>query len=119
MFDKSLLYYFVRDALKLYSEDLAVIDKSNPTIIQLNGDLYSIHLSYIHDSGNQRDNEDEARIQISKYVIEEQRECLETGYTVAFVGFFEGGKSFTVWDPRHVLSLQTKTVVSIYARQSQ
>lgn len=117
--DKSLLYHFVRDALGPYSEDFAIRDKANPAIVALNGSPYSIHLSYVHDSGNHRDNEDEVRIQISRSLIEEQRQRAEAGNNVAFVGFFEGGRTFVAWDPRHVFSLQAKTVVSVYARQSQ
>jgi len=117
--DKSLLYHFVRDALGPYSEDFSVRDKRNPATIFLNGDLYSIHISYVHDSGNHRDNEDEVRIQISRALIEEQRQRQKAGQRIAFIGFFEGGKTFVAWDPRHVFSLQANTVVSVYARQSQ
>jgi len=117
--DRSLLYNFVRDALGPYSEDFAVRDKKNPVIIQLNHKLYSIHISYVHDSGNHRDNKDEVRIQISRKLIEQQRQRQTDGQYTAFIGFFEGGKTFVAWDPRHVFSLQTNTVVSVYARQSQ
>jgi putative restriction endonuclease len=117
--DKALLHYFARDALAPYSEDFSVRDKQNPIRIELNGALYSIHISYVHDSGNTRANEDEARIQISRSLIEQQRQRHNAGERVAFIGFFEDGKTFVAWDPRHVFSLEAKTVVSVYARQSQ
>lgn len=117
--DKSLLHYFVRDAVKSYSEDFSLVSRQNPAQIILNGKPYSVHISYVHDSGNHRDNEDEVRIQISRTLIEQQRKQQDSGRQTAFIGFFEDGKTFVAWDPRHVFSLQAKTVVSVYARQSQ
>ncbi len=117
--DRSLLYHFVRDSLGPYSEDFRVQDRQNPTIIKLNGTLYSIHVSYVHDSGNTRLNDDERRIQIGRPLIDGQKKRNGKGYRVAFIGFFEGGTAFVAWDPRHVFSLEAKTVVSVYARQSQ
>jgi len=117
--DSSLLYYFVKDALIEYSENFRIIDRKNPNIFDLNGSRYSSHVSYVHDSGNARVNEDEARIQIGRGLIEVQRKRQADGYRVAFLGFFEDGETFVAWDPRHVFSLEAKTVVSVYARQSQ
>ena len=119
MLSKSLLYYFVRDALKAYSEDFTVRDKGNPAIIELNGNSYSIHISYVHDSGNLRENEDEVRIQISRTLIRQQKIRQKEGNKAAFIGFFEGGKIFVAWDPRHVFSLRVTTGGSVYARRSQ
>lgn len=119
MLDSSLLYNFVKDALGPYSEDFRIVDRRNPTILRLNQRTYSTHVSYVHDSGNARDNEDEVRIQISRTQIELQRSRADLGMQPAFLGFFPGGKTFVAWDPRHVFSLQAKTVVSVYARQSQ
>ena len=59
MLDSSLLYNFVKDALGPYSEDFRIVDRRNPTILRLNQRTYSTHVSYVHDSGNARDNEDE------------------------------------------------------------
>lgn len=118
-FDRSLLHYFVRDAVRNYSEEFSVVSRDNPAQILLNGRPYSVHVSFVHDSGNHRDNEDEVRIQISRTLIEEQRKRAAAGKGVAFVGFFDDGKAFVAWDPRHVFSLEAKKVVSVYARQSQ
>jgi len=117
--DNSLLHYFLRDALAPYSEDFRVVERTNPIQFRLNGRNYSTHVSYVHDSGNTRVNEDEVRIQIGRNLIEEQRERAKSGSRVAFIGFFADGKTFVAWDPRHVFSLQAKKVVSVYARQSQ
>ena len=117
--NKKLLYYFVRDALMPYSEDFTIQNKNNPTIIQLNGKPHSIHISYVHDSGNSRSNPDEVRIQISRSLIDKQRQHFESGKNVAFLGFFTDGKIFIAWDPRHIFSTQSTTMLSVYARQSQ
>ncbi|MFV2051713.1 HNH endonuclease [Aliiroseovarius sp. YM-037] len=117
--DNALLYNFVKDAVSPYSEDFRFDNRANPTEFHLNGIGYSAHVSYVHDSGNSRDNDDEVRIQIGRALIEEQRSRAEAGKRVAFLGFFEGGEAFVAWDPRHVFSLQARTVVSVYARQSQ
>jgi putative restriction endonuclease len=118
-FDRNLLFYFVRDALAPYSENFHIIDRMNPVRVDLNGSPFSIHVSYVHDSGNARDNEDEVRIQLGRGLINTQRERQTHGQKVAFIGFFEGGETFVAWDPRHVFSLQTSTLASVYARQSQ
>ena len=117
--DNKLMYHFVRDALRTYSDDFVIIDYNNPVQIELNGHKYSIHVSYVHDSGNARPNEDERRIQISRNRINNQKHHLENSFRTAFLGFFEDGKVFVAWDPRHVYSLKAETVVSVYARQSQ
>src|SRR5690554_114904 len=117
--DSSLHHYFVHDSLKLYSEEFRIDDRHNPIRLRLNGHPYSIHVSYIHDSGNARDNDDEARIQINRNLIDIQKARSEQGIQPAFIGFFPGGKVFVAWDPRHVFSLQARTIVSVYARQSQ
>ena len=118
-FENKLMYYFVRDALRTYSDDFVIIDYNNPIQIELNGYKYSIHVSYVHDSGNTRPNDDERRIQISRDRIDNQKYHLENSFRTAFLGFFEDGKVFVAWDPRHVYSLKAETVVSVYARQSQ
>jgi putative restriction endonuclease len=118
-FDKKLLHYFVTDALGPYSENFRITDRQNPERFRLNSRRYSVLVSYVHDSGNARSNSDEVRIQMSRAQIEKQRECSEQGDHVAFIGFFPGGKAFVAWDPRHVFSLEARTVVSVYARQSQ
>lgn len=117
-FDKSLLHFFVRDSLRSFSESFAPGGGENPFRFSLNGRKYSVHISFVHDSGASRENDDETRIQISRSQIEVQRARQAAGERVAFVGFFSDGEVFVGWDPRHVFSLNAATVVSIYARQS-
>ena len=118
-FEPSLLSYFLRDAMIRYSEDFRIVDKQNPTEFRLNGNQYSVYISYIHDSGENRPNEDEARIQISRSQIELQRTRTNAGKHVAFIGFFRDGEYFVGWEPQYIFSLKAKTVVSVYARLSQ
>lgn len=118
-FDHSLLHYYVRDALRPYSEDFWVSDTHNPAQFRLNENNYSVHISFVHDSGHARTNDDEVRIQIGRPAIEMQRNRENTGVRTAFIGFFSNGKTFIAWDPRHVFSLKAKSIVSVYARHSQ
>ena len=117
--DSSLLHYFARDSLASYSEDFRVTDRTNPAQFDLNGRPYSARISYVHDSGEERPNPDEARIQISRSSIEEQRTRAAAGTRTAFMGFFEQGDVFVAWDPRHVYALGAATGASVYARLSQ
>ena len=119
MNNNSLIYHSICDALGFYSEDFRLVNKKNPIIIWLNGRQYSIHASYVHDSGNTRPNKKEVRIQMSHGLIEKQMNRKGEGNRVAFLGFFPREKVFVGWDPRHVFSLEARTRVSVYARQSQ
>lgn len=117
-FERELLHFFALDPLRKYSEDFVPLDGNNPFRFRLNGVTYSIHISFIHDSGANRDNDDEVRIQISRAQIDLQKTRAACGEVIGFLGFFREGDVFVGWDPAHVLSLQAKTVVSVYARQS-
>lgn len=118
VYDKSLLYFYLQDALAAYSDDFVLLGKENPSRLRLNRQVYSVHASYVHDSGENRTNEDEARIQIARSTIDGQRQVLGAGTKVAFVGFFPRGDVFVAWDPEHVLALEPADVASVYARQS-
>lgn len=116
-FDKIVLQYYLRDSLSAYSEDFALIDKSNPYRYSFNGQKYSIHTSFVHDSGNHRPNPDENRIQISRRIIDIQNERKREGFIPVFLGFFEDGKTFVAWEPSDILSRTYQTTGSAYARQ--
>lgn len=112
------LYYWLYDSIRNYSVDFAFESRGNPSIIRLNGSRYSIHLSYIHGSGNTRES-GELRKQVSGTVRDYQDRQLQDGCTVAFVGVDAEASVFVAWDPKHVLSLQAPTTASIYAKQFQ
>ena len=117
--DNDLLYYFIKDALQTYSEDFSIIDHRNPVQIWLNKKFYSIHISYVHDSGKSRD-EEECRIQIGRKRINAQNDFyLKKNLYPVFLGVFKNERVFVAWDPRHVLSVKAKKRVSFYARKRQ
>lgn len=116
---RSILHHFIRDAIQPYSEDFQILDRMNPVRFALNKKIYSAHISYIHDSGNARFNDDEVRIQIGRARIEEQRERKRAGDRVVFIGFFASGKAFVAWSPDYVFALRAKENGSVYARESQ
>lgn len=118
-FDRKLLYFFVRDALRGYSENFRITDRRNPIQIKLNGTCYSICASYIHDSGENRPNDDEIRIQLSRSIIDHQHTPRRRRVRPAFIGFALDGQTFISWDPNHVFSLQAGQRVSVYGRQRQ
>lgn len=118
LFSRESLYYFLEDALKAYSEDFIIVDTNNPVIFSLNKVWYSAHISYVHDSGENRDNDDEARIQIQRATLDRQINNYRAGYKPLFLGFFNIGDVFTGWDFHHVLAMQFKTIGSVYSRKS-
>jgi len=105
-FNSNLLHYFLEDALRGYSEDFQVLDTSNPVRFELNGRKYSANISYIHDSGENRPDDNEARIQITANRRETQRRYQAQGYIVCFLGFYEGAKGevFAGWEPDDVFA---------------
>jgi putative restriction endonuclease len=114
---KSLIY-FVTDALAQYSEDFQILKRDNPILVRLNGTRYAVHISFIHDSGENRDNDDEERIQLSRPTVEGLRAQAEQGIATAFIGFFSDGTVFSAWEPDHIFSLEFRDMGSVYARFS-
>lgn len=112
------LGYFLTDALAAYSENFSILKRGSPVLVALNGKKYSIHISSIHDSGENRENDDEERIQIQKATIDAQREQATDGVTALFIGFFPDGSVFTGWEPNYVFSQNPKKGGSVYDRHS-
>lgn len=108
--------FFFLDALRRYSEDFQLRERTNPIEFVLNGQPYSVHVSETHFAA--RLNPDEWRIQIPRQVIDTQRARLAAGTKVAFVGFFPDGTVFTGWEPAYVLSLQPVDVGSVYVSRT-
>lgn len=115
---KRLLRFFLEDSLRDYSEDFILYNVNNPVRFSLNGKKYSIHISYVHDSGKNRTNDDEARIQIQRNVIQEQLKNSKVGYSPIFIGFYEKGTVFVAWPAKYIFSLSFETTGSVYARKS-
>lgn len=111
-------FFSMADALRPYTDDLRFVTSQNPIQLSMNGKIYSIHTSIIHDSGNSRENENEQRIQISQKTIKLQIDREKSGSEVLFIGFFPDGTGFTAWEPAYVLSQRNVGRGSIYARES-
>jgi putative restriction endonuclease len=116
--DNKLLYNFATSPLRKYSDTFEINNIGNPFQFKLEGEIYSIHISYIHDSGNARDNEDERRIQISRQQIDKQIDFSENGYKTFYIGFYPRGEVFTAWDPEKISAVSARTITSVYARNS-
>lgn len=116
--DKDLLDNYVRFSLKEFSDDFSIIKKGNPCLFRLENKKYSAHISFIHDSGKGRTNNDETRIQIDRKQIDWQLDQKNKGYITCYLGFFTQGDVLTAWDPEKVESFQGKKRTSEYTRYS-
>ena len=109
--------FIIRDALMQYSKNTVFSSSSTPLKVQLNGISYSIHASILQDSGRGR--VIESRIQLSRNLIDMQRQLKNDGCRVAFIGLFKEGDAFIAWDPNYIFALNTQQMVSVYGRWSQ
>jgi putative restriction endonuclease len=116
--NKDLLDNYIRFNLKEFSNDFYIIQKGNPCLFSLENKKYSAHISYIHDSGKGRTNDDETRIQIGRDQIDWQLDKKNKGYITCYLGFFPQGDVLTAWDPDKVESFQGKKRTSEYTRFS-
>lgn len=117
-FEKHLLDQFLFEPLRLFSASFFIIRRGNPFLFSLEGIKFAAHISYIHDSGNTRTNDDEVRVQIQRSSLDKQLDYRNSGYQTCYLGFFERGDAFIAWDPAHVESKTAKTVFSEYGRIS-
>ena len=62
------LRYLLIDSLRLYSDNVAFIDGNNPYRFSINKKTFYVHIKNVHESGENRTNPDECRIQVSKSV---------------------------------------------------
>lgn len=109
---------FVSDALRQYTEDFTLLSPENPFLVVLNGEEFSIHVSPIHDSGNNRPNDDEERIQIETATKDIQEERRKSGAVPIFIGLFPEGSVFSAWEPDYVFALEAEVRGTVYARRS-
>ncbi|TCU52338.1 HNH endonuclease [Novosphingobium sp. PhB57] len=106
--------FFIFDMLRGYTENLLILSDVNPYAFRLNGRMYSMHASEIHDSGEGRINHDEWRIQLQSSIKRKQVERVGQGYSILFIGFFPDGKTFSAWEPERIASLSLNGTGSIY-----
>lgn len=111
------LRYLLIDSLRLYSSNVVFIDGANPYRFSINKKEFFVLIKNIHESGDNRPNQDECRIQISKSA--NFNVALSSANEVVVLGYFADERVFTAWNPyllRH--RFNTKSTVSVYSRFS-
>lgn len=122
--NRSDLKYLLIDSLKSYSDNVEYIDGTNPYRFSINKKTTYILIRNVHESGNNRDNQDECRIQISnsKGLVK----ALNSRINVIILGFFADENIFTAWDPlifnnrfdAKFMDTNVSQTVSVYSRFS-
>jgi len=118
------LKFLLIDSLKKYTDNVEYIDGKNPYRFSINKKITYILIRNVHESGNNRDNQDECRIQISN--SNGLIEAINSRVNVIVFGFYADKNVFTAWDPlifnnrfdEGFLIKNKKTTVSIYSRFS-
>lgn len=111
------LRYLLIDSLRLYSDNVAFIDGNNPYRFSINNKTYYVLIKNVHESGNNRSNEDECRIQVSK--TKNFNAALNSNYDVIVLGYFADEKVFTAWNPYIMRDrFNQKQTISLYSRFS-
>ena len=122
--NQSDLKYLLIDSLKSYSDNVVYIDGRNPYRFSINKKTVYILIKNVHESGNNRDNQDECRIQIAN--SNALLEALNSRINVIVLGFFADENVFTAWDPiifnkrfdERFMNTDRRTTVSVYSRFS-
>lgn len=122
--NQSDLKYLLIDSLKSYSDNVVYIDGRNPYRFSINKKTVYILIRNVHESGNNRDNQDECRIQISN--SQGLIQALNSRINVFVLGFFADENVFTAWDPlifnnrfdAHFMDTTKSRTVSVYSRFS-
>ena len=110
--NNQLLYNFLKLSLRKFSDNFNIIQKGNPCLFSLENKKYSACISYIHDSGEGRTNDDEERVQIDRKNIDFQIARKDDGYIPCFLGFTSLGDVVTAWDSAVPLSFKGKNHVA-------
>ena len=66
------LKYLLIDSLRLYSDNIEFVDGNNPYRFTINKKSIYIYIKNVHESGKNRNNPDECRIQIG-YTLQMSR----------------------------------------------
>ncbi|HEX8486795.1 HNH endonuclease signature motif containing protein [Sphingomonas sp.] len=106
------MQFLLADALRAYTQDFLLLSATNPYLVLVNGQRYSVHASEIHFAA--RANADEWRIQVPRATINLQRQRQTVGDIPLFIGFFPKDGVFAGWEPEYVLSLQPQDYVTVY-----
>ena len=115
--NQSDLKYLLIDSLRLYSSNVVFIDGRNPYRFSINKKEFFVLIKNVHESGANRTNPDECRIQISK--TDNFNIALSSGTEVVVLGYFADAKVFTAWNPFLLRQrFNKKDTVSVYSRFS-
>ncbi len=122
--NQSDLKYLLIDSLKSYSDNVIYIDGRNPYRFSINKKTVYILIRNVHESGNNRDNQDECRIQVSN--SQGLVQALNSRINVIVLGFFADENVFTAWDPlifnnrfdAGFMDTSKSKTVSVYSRFS-
>ena len=111
------LKYLLLDSLRIYSDNVVFLDGNNPYKISINKRIHFILIKNVHESGANRLNQDECRIQISK--SSNFNKALSASSTVIVLGYYADKKVFTAWNP-FLLNprFNRKDTISVYSRFS-
>lgn len=111
------LKYLLIDSLRVYSNDVIFLDGGNPYRFSINKREFFVLIKNVHESGANRLNEDECRIQISK--SSNFNIALSSKNDVVVLGYFADQKVFTAWNPYQLRSrFNERDTVSVYSRFS-
>jgi len=118
------LKYLLIESLKKYTDNVEFIDGTNPYRFSINKKVTFILIRNVHESGNNRDNQDECRIQISN--SNGLIDALNSRVQVIVFGFYADKNVFTAWDPlffnnrfnEGFINKDKSTTVSVYSRFS-
>jgi putative restriction endonuclease len=115
--NKSDLKYLLIDSLALYTSNLYYIDGNNPYRFSINKKEYYILIKNVHESGENRTNQDECRIQVSK--SSNFNSALSGFSDVIVFGYFHDTRTFTAWNPFQMRDrFNQKSTISLYSRFS-
>ena len=111
------LRYLLIDSLRLYSTNVVFIDGDNPYRFSINKKEYFVLIKNLHESGENRKNQDECRIQISD--TENFNVALSSANDVVVLGYFADKNVFTAWNPYLLRRrFNVKSTISVYSRFS-
>lgn len=111
------LKYLLIDNLNLYTEDAFYVEGNNPYTFSINKKIVYIYIKNVHQSGQNRSNEDECRIQVSS--SQNFIQAQSSGKIVFMLGYFDDENVFTAWNPRVFRDrINARQTVSLYSRFS-
>ncbi|MCF8197093.1 MAG: HNH endonuclease [Polynucleobacter sp.] len=115
--NRSDLKYLLIDSLRAYSNNVVFIDGKNPYRFSINKKEFFVLIKNVHESGENRTNHDECRIQISKSSNFDI--ALSSATDLVVLGYFADIRVFTAWNPYLLKSrFNSRSTISVYSRFS-